>query len=88
MRIVTAKMPTITSGAPATPKNATASTGTTPQVEPHGMAQAIITVSMRWPHESMTREPDTPPIVQPRHMRKGMSDLPCNPKRAMVWSNT
>ena len=52
------------------------------------MAHAIMTVSMRWPHESITREPDTPPIVQPKHIRKGMSDLPCSPKRDMAWSNT
>ena len=86
-RMHTQKIPTMTSGAPS-PKNATASTGTTPHVEPQGMAHAIMTVSMRWPHESITREPDTPPIVQPKHMRKGMSDLPCSPKRDMAWSNT
>ena len=88
MTSIMANIPTITSGAPTTPKNATASTGTTPHVEPHGMAQAIMTVSMRCPHESMTREPDTPPIVHPRHIRNGMRDFPCSPKRAMVWSNT
>ena len=74
-RMQTTKISAMTAGAPK-PKNATATTGTTPQVDPQGMAQAMATVSMRWPHVSITREPDTPPMVQPKHMRNGMRDFP------------
>ena len=34
------------------PKNATASTGTTPQVEAQGTAHDMATVSTRWPHQA------------------------------------
>ena len=36
----------------------------------------------------MTRVPDAPPMVHPRHTTNGMMDLPCRPKRAIVESNT
>ena len=61
---------------------------TTPHVAPQGTTHESAIVIMRCCHESIILDPVTPPILQPKLTKNGMTALPCSPIFDIVLSNT